>query len=207
MTRVMRPILPLAAVVALGAALAPPAAGKEIGRVRVCGVDGCRDRTPVAPGEQAFETGALGGAAPRPQAFYVVRVDVRVPGQGLTSGWRFAFAPAAAAVRYEAEPGTFHWGRLSPAQAVPLRRLVRGVRPYPAARFPRTPRAAAAPTADAQPAAVVPPSRGGTGGRGDSGGGDVATAGVLGAVAAAAALGACTAAGVRRRSRRRDTTA
>ena len=68
----------------------------------------------AAPGEQAFETGrarrrCAGPAAPSTSC----GSTCACPAQGLTSGWRFAFAPAAAAVRYEARAGHLPLGPAS----------------------------------------------------------------------------------------------
>ncbi|HSD82034.1 MAG TPA: hypothetical protein VLB47_15305 [Solirubrobacteraceae bacterium] len=183
----------VAVAAAVSALLAVPAGAqaKEIGRVLVCGPDGCRNVTSRLPGEAVFETGALGDAAPRGRPFVVVRVGIREPGHGIVAGWKFLFVPAAGMVRYEAEPGVFHWGRPAPENAAVLRRLARGVRPWPASRMPRDPRPApAAATAPAAPAAAVPPAASTASGGGEGDGGPPVAAAVAAGALLAAGLGA-----------------
>ena len=148
--------------------LAPPAAGKDIGRVRVCGIDGCRDRTAVAPGEQAFETGAPGGDVPRPQPFYVVRVDVRVPGPGPDPRLALRVRPGRGRGALRGRAGRLRWGRLSPARRRPSAASCAASGPIPPRASPAR-RAARPLRAGAQPAAAVAPpapragpARGGT---------------------------------------------
>jgi hypothetical protein len=191
-------VVPLVALAALAAAPCTTVA-KEIGRVRACGADGCRVVTQRVPDESIFETGTLGEGPPAPQPFVVVRVEIRDGDGSVESGWRFAFVPAPGVVRYEAEPGVFHWGTLSPDRARAMRRVVRGVRPWPASRFPRDPREAA-PAGVARAAETAPARVSAAAGRGGEGGtpppGRLAAGGAALALVAAAAT-----AGLRRRRR------
>jgi hypothetical protein len=189
------PALAVAPLVALAVAAAPSTAmAKEIGRVRACGADGCRVVTQRVPDESVFETGALGEGPPGPQPFVVVRVDVHDGDGSLEPAWRFAFVPGPGMIRYEAEPGVFHWGTLGPDQARAMRRVVRGVRPWPPSRFSRDLRREPAPLVRAPVAA-----RGRAGGGGDGDGGPVPAAAAGGA--ALAAVGLAAVAGRRRRAR------
>lgn len=187
----------LVPLVALAAAVTAPstAPAKEIGRVRACGADGCRVVTQRVPDESIFDTGALGAGPPAAHPFVVVRIEIRGGDGTLESGWRFAFVPALGMVRYEAEPGVFHWGTLTPERTRAMRRVVRGVRPWPASRFPRDRRAA-----DGAGAATSTPARVATAAVADRGDDEAPrSARVAAAGAAVAVVAAATVAGLRRR--------
>ena len=194
----MHRILPVTAAT-LAALLAVPATApaKEVGRVLACGADGCTnvtDRVPGGPdGGGIFATGALGNGQPARHRFVVVRVAMRDPSNRLVDSWKFLFVPALDMVRYQPEPGVFHWGQLAPTEGAAMHRLVRGVKPWPAARMPvdDTPE----PTS---PATVLRPAPEATATTDDSAGPPLSAAVAAGAAAAMAAAGVAAA---RRRRR------
>ena len=150
-------------------ALAPAAAAKEIQSARACGADGCRNVTALIT-ETSLEGGPP-GAAPHARApFYVMRYTMREGPQRV----RFStiFVPSAGKIRN----ADGRWMNPPESSVAELRRAVRDITPYPAARLPLPPPL----PASALPASA-PPAR-------DTGGGVPVLVWALLAAAGIAAL-------------------
>jgi hypothetical protein len=147
-------------------ATAAPACAKGVAELKACGSDGChavqdaRHLTDLVLGG-----GGRGGRPPdsgRP--FYRVRVFTREPGARRSSfGFSFLYVPSRHLIRRPSVYSSFEWLRLDPAQDHGLRRAVRGLHPYPAARLPldRPPLTSPPPSRAAAPAGDA--ARGGSG--------------------------------------------
>lgn len=131
-----RRLVPLALA---GLSLALPAAAdaKGLSAVSVCGAGDCREvrgheRLMALMSSGVMEgTPSLAASRPRPAPFYRVRVEMSAPER--SHSWTSAFVPSSGLWRAEEQGG--RWVELPPAGAAALRRVARGLRPFPAPRI------------------------------------------------------------------------
>lgn len=147
----MRTPLVLLAIAAAALGPAAAASAKEIASVKVCGADGCRDRTDLATMAVA-EGGPPTGWPDAKTPFYRVKIAVKGENGETVPGWSFLWVPAAQKVKFE--DGT--WGNPPSTTMDELKALTRGIDPLPASRLelPVPPKAAAS----AAPAKAPPPA-------------------------------------------------
>lgn len=126
----------LPAVIAVALAATPSALAKEIGSVKACGASGCTDVTDRGShDESTFAVGSRRGGPPDRRApFYRVEITMRHEGEDVP-GWTFEFVPSLAVIRADDEYGRPAWYAVPRDQLAGLRRLVAGVRPFPARRL------------------------------------------------------------------------
>jgi hypothetical protein len=188
----------LAALIAVAALVAVPAAApaKEVKSATVCGARGCQDSKDKAGVAAAVENGGPPTTPPRRGvAFYRVTVHIK----GDPEPFRLLVAPGIGQVR--GPDGT--WFSLPESAVDAWRDIVRGVRPFPAAKLPDVePSAPRSVTGGALPPhtyTVAPvPATEPTGG--------TSTGLIAGITAAAVALLALSAALIARRRRRQGPT-
>ncbi|MEA2311140.1 MAG: hypothetical protein QOE28_1108 [Solirubrobacteraceae bacterium] len=146
----MRPFL-LLMVISATLALAAPAAAKELAGARACGADGCRDVS--ARASMAGMEGGPPGVAPAARApFYRLRWTI-AEGTHRPSFWTL-YVPSLGKER----GGDGTWMNPPSTALDVLDRMVRGQRPYPAARLPLPPPERPAPVLTPGPATPAPVS-------------------------------------------------
>ena len=169
--------------------LCAPASGKGLEEVKVCGADGCVDRT--ARASDAVIEGGPRASAPRgPAPYYVLRLGFGADGRvvhGLDKQW----VPRAGLLR---DGGV--WMRPTARVRRALRRVTRGIAPRPAGSPPPAP--LPAPPHGQLPPDVMEPPPVAEEGRSGRGGGPSAA---LVAAPAALVLGLAALAARRRRGR------
>jgi hypothetical protein len=119
----------LAALIAVGALVAVPGApAKEVKSATVCGANGCQGSKDKAAVAAAVENGGPPTTPPRHGvAFYRVTVNIK----GDPEPFRLVVAPGIGQVR--GPDGT--WFSLPDSAVNAWRDVVRGVRPFPAAKL------------------------------------------------------------------------
>src|SRR3712207_8475659 len=78
--------------------LAAPASAKELGRVSLCGADGCTDVTKKGATERVVEGGAVTSAPKRAQPYFLVRIGIR-EGEKIIHTFDTRWLPKAALLR------------------------------------------------------------------------------------------------------------
>jgi hypothetical protein len=171
----------LALTIAFFLALAAQATAKGIMGAKACGADGCVRFGHVAGGDAALMGGPPMSAPTQKAGFF--RIRFKVGEDGSSFGFvRNVYVPSQQALR--SDDGT--WMEPAPQTLAALNRMVRGLRPYPAAKMPGVLVPYRGTTAAATPAPPRPASDG------DDGGGPPA---VLWAAIGAVVLAALAAAG------------
>jgi hypothetical protein len=148
--------------------LSPAAAGyaKGVQKAELCGASGCAPVSGTADELMRLAEGAGPAAAPRPAAWYRLRLTIGPEGVEDFDPvvLRNAYVPATGLMRVESDGEAATWMETFPAARRLLDRAARGLKPFPAAKL----RGAAAPAPERRTAAVVPASGGGDGGGGGS---------------------------------------
>lgn len=131
MSSTMPPHRVVLSAAALALAAAPPAAAKDIERIRVCGADKCTNVRPSRTVESRLFDDAF-AAVPRRRAPYFRITIAFGDGRGhIIHNSRLYFVPSLQLVSQDGA-----WTRARGARLELFRRLTRGHRPYPARTLP-----------------------------------------------------------------------
>jgi hypothetical protein len=127
--------LPLILALFISGVAAGDAAAKEVIAVKACGPSDCRtsrDRDVIGVVEGGGQP-SIGDAATK-SGWYSLRARIRIDGQH-DEHFSVAWVPRTRMLRMGEEASGYAWTRLSKPQARGLRRLVRGMEPFPAAKL------------------------------------------------------------------------
>jgi LPXTG-motif cell wall-anchored protein len=145
MTRALAVLIAATAVAALPAT----AAAKEVGKATVCGADGCQTQNDKKTLITAVENGGP-PTSPPPRNVPFYRVSVHIKGD---TGHPFQLLVAPAARRVRSDGNS--WFGMDRFALAAWRKVTRGVRPFPAAKFPG-PEPASKPTGSLPPQTYAP---------------------------------------------------
>jgi hypothetical protein len=168
---------------------AAPAGAKEVAHAKVCGPSDCREVKDHDEQLALIEGGPPTAPPPKASPWYKAVVTIR--GDGERPTFTTALLPAAGLVRGDSEYGGYTWMSIAQDNASTVRKMTRGLEPFPAAKLRGLD--AAAPKAQVSEVVLPDPPKAA------SDGGSTALPWLLGGVAAAAALGATAIYFVRRR--------
>jgi len=128
-----------ALVLALAGALvlAAPAAAKELTQAQLCGPAACETVTDRDTLRALPMGGENVGTPPPASRFYVMRLTVREGDSGPTHTWQVYYVPSADMLAVRDEYGTIDWLPIY-GDAIPLmKRLTRGLEPFPRPQLSR----------------------------------------------------------------------